>query len=295
MELSKVEGLENLDFFGLKTREETRKERTLDAYEKAMKEGTVLNMTFSAVANNGLYIYENDVRVQLPAEEFGNGQYRRRALITKSYPVIVTSVDKDNKVITVSSRAIMNVAQCKYTEAIDASLASGEYFFTRVRVEANDKIRKRLIVNIAGVAIPGYIPIAEWSHTFIRSFDGLVNRGDIIEVAIIKKSRIGHSDGYMCSRKIVRDDGIWNNIEEMYPAKSNVVITCTSKTRNSWFGSIDGLQDIEVYCEYPNGGNSTDQKGRPLFIEVGGRYNCYIYKSNSEKRLLRARPLYQIS
>ena len=60
----------------------------------------------------------------------------------------------------------------------------------------------------------------------------------------------------------------------------------------SFFGSVEGLKDIEVFCEYPM--KQTDSKGNPLIIEEGRLYMGMIYRVSEERRMLKARILYKI-
>lgn len=301
MELTKVEGLNCEEFLSENQAsvkpEVKRQSRTLSYYKKSMEDKAVLKITFPCASNNTLYLEENGVRIELPAEDFITSDGRKmRALINKEYAVVVTSVDEGNKLITVSSREIVDVARTKFKNAIEAALDKGDKFYVRARVEGigTRQYKERVYVNIAGVDIVGYIPIKEWSHSYTHSLKYVAEKGEIITVAIIGRGKLGKTDAYICSRKDGVDDDVWKDVETRYPVGSNVVIMCTDLRSHNWFGRIQGLADLEVYCEYPDKG-SVDRQGKPIEIKNGSQYNCFIYRSDSTKKILKARPLYEFT
>lgn len=300
MELTKVDGLNCDDFLCgddyVKT-EKKRQKKTISYYTNAMENKNVLKITFPCASNNTLYLEENGVRIELPAEDFISSDGRkRRALINKEYAVVVTGVDTEKKLITVSSREIVDVAKAKFTEAIDAALDRGDKFYVRARVEGirTKQAGSRVYINIAGVDIVGYIPINEWSHSYTHSLKYVAEKGEIITVAVIGRGKMGETEAYICSRKDGVDDDVWKDVETRYPVGSNVVIVCTDRRSHNWFGRIQGLTDIEVYCEYPDKG-AVDRHGKPIEIKSGSQYNCFIYRSDSAKKILKARPLYEFT
>lgn len=297
MELTKVKGLDieaflhqGIDSDGEKQRDE------IEYFEKAKQEGRIIQVSFPCRLGNMLYADRNGVRVMLPADDASENGRVRRVYIGTPYSVIVTGVDREKNEVTVSVNEIRKTARNRVEDAIDEALEKGEKFVANARVVSiyNGKdFGSRLGIDIAGVGVVGYVPLSEWSHSFTRSFRNVVKVGDIIQVVVLKIGRVGETKAYECSRRAAIDDDIWEGIEDRYPKGSNIAVTCTERRDHNWFGTVQGLKDIEIYCEYPNPGE-TDRRGNKIEIAVGHVYNCYIYRVDGSKKLLKARPVYEI-
>lgn len=153
--------------------------------------------------------------------------------------------------------------------------------------------KQRVILNLLGFDIPGYVTAAEYSYGFIDDMNNAVKKDDIIDVCVLafasyKKNPqlkvATQGEGmYVCSRLAIIDNP-WENL--IYQKGDLVRITCSHLKNHNWFGFIDGL-DLEIYCELP-------EKDKDCRIIIGQEYECYIYKVDAKARLLKARTIRQV-
>lgn len=301
MELTKVAGVEG-DLLGSYRNDKVAKARrdTLGKYRKLEQEEGTFEAEFPILdAEGNLRVEEDGVRLVLPAGEIEaiteDMNIKGTALTLYKYRVSVSHIDTANGVVYLKFNNGVSAVRDKYIKAIDESLSKGEKFCARARVEYVKYTQgvNRVTLNIAGARIPGFVNLVDWSKSYLPTLEGIVKRGDIVTVVVTEKYNKGGKVLYKCSRKLALDDAIWSGIEERYPEKSIVRIKCIQKRKNSFFGQIEGLKDIEVFCEYPS--SNVDQQGKPLIITPGGLYQGYIYRVSEERKMLKARILYQIT
>lgn len=147
---------------------------------------------------------------------------------------------------------------------------------------------KNVILDILGYGIPGYVPRILWSFNPKFNIVKNVQPGDIVDVEILSYDRNAVSKNsipmYRCSRIALKEDP-WKNLK--YKENDVVHVKCVDKRDHNWFASIDGLEDIEVYCEYP-------EAERGIHIVLDQEYLCNIYRVNAETHLLKARVFRQV-
>ena len=94
---------------------------------------------------------------------------------------------------------------------------------------------------------------------------------------------------FACSRKeLVQDPWESQELNEKYHKGDIVRIRCISKRENNWFGQINGLEDIQVFAEYPSSKHN-------FAIVPGMEYMGTIYYINPEERSLKARVFQALS
>ena len=287
------------DFLGnFNNKDDLEKNRTLDKYKAAMDSQQTISLKFEGVDSlkNEAYVENNGVRIITKLGELmqsSDAHYLGKTAITRVvYTVKVTQVDEVSGCVYCSVVDEKQSAKMMYTAAIEDALAKNKTFCVRTKVVFVDVPGRRIFVDIAGVGIQGIITLAEWSKNYTSSFKGIVYSGDIIPVVITGKTHAKGRPAYACSRRLAVLNDSWNNIEERYPVGSLVTIKCIQMREKSFFGSVEGLKDIEVFCEYPM--KQTDSKGNPLIIEEGRLYMGMIYRVSEERRMLKARILYKM-
>lgn len=297
MKYTEVVGIDH-DFLGSFNKEDVDRSRTIRRYKELMNSGKTINIKFEAVdsLNGEVYVEDNGVRISARLDEIMGSieaqRLGRTAVIRVEYTVKIVSVDEIAGCVNCSVVDIKQSANKMFTAAIEDALVKNEKFCARARVVYVDIAGRKLIVDIAGVGIQGVIPQAEWSKAYTSSFKEIVFSGDIVPVVISGRTHVKGRAAYLCSRKLAVLEDSWENIEQRYHEGSMVEIKCLQRCRKYFFGSIKGLKDIEVLCEYPS--KATDAKGNLLIIEEGKRYMGKIYRVSQEKKKLKARILYKI-
>lgn len=297
MEFTKVEGIGHDYLTGTITDKKNEKE-TLEKYKAAKAAESVFNIKFEAIdsARGLAYVEDNGVRVCIPisslsgsSESDGLGP---TALVRVPYSVRVDEIDEVAYTVYCKAQDAKADARVAYRDAIEKALSKGEQFCVRARVVHINIVGRRLFVDIAGVGLQGVIYQPDWSKTYTSSFKNIVSVGDIVPVVITGKAKVKNSYVYVCSRKLAILDDCWAGIETRYPVGSLVTIKCIQRRERSFFGNIEGLKDIEVFCEYPT--QPIDSRNNPLVIVEGEYYMGKIYRVSEEKKSLKARILYKI-
>lgn len=254
-------------------------------YKGKMKNKEIIEIFFSAADPEGnLYIYDNGIRIQLDNIDIKGTiyepRYRANAL-TNKYAVMVKSVDEEKKEVRVSHNKAKRLTKKELIKEIDDAIKKSEPM-TVIAVVKHIKDNNYCIIDIGGVGIAGKINIGEWTETFTGNYRMATQRGEIIKVVARKKVLFDGKLTYDCSRKDAIEVSPWAGIEDRLPKDTVVNITCTSKENKKFWGIIEGIDELNVYCEYPD-------KEKNLFIQVGAKYQGYIYAVNEETELLKAR------
>lgn len=275
--------------------------RNLSKYQKAMEDGSFLNMSFttSNAETGDLKVWDDDITVVMPADQLTGEAYDLRYLAQKlrdQYCVVVTDIDMADKIVYVSHYAARKKMQPSIIEQIDEGLAASGPIQVKGKVV---KIQRKntngveedtgVWLDLCGVGVAGWVYIGDWKKTFTSSLRGKVRYGDVIDVLI--NERVQRSNGsfyYSCSRKeLVSDPWMSSKLDE-YNEGDLCKIRCTSKRNNNWFGEIEGLSDIEIFTEYPSRLNNFP-------IVVGMSYMAKIYRKDVKQRVLKARPFEPVS
>lgn len=277
------------DFFsdGLVTVEDAKIEERLQFYKKCQKDKKKLSFKFSGVSDGDLFIEDNGIRVVLPKDERVISELSMAPSLRIDYEVVVIDVDDVNKEVVVSSKQVKAKVKWEYNRLIQKHLSSNKAVVVRCKVVYVDDKNKRVIVDLAGAGIKGHVPIEEWRNSYVYSLKKIVNVGDIITVAVIKKSP-NTEIGYVCSRKKVTDITCWDKIEERFPLDSAVKVKCVYLGKHEWYGSIDGLSsEIEAYVPFPD-----EETG--IVVKIGNEYMCRVYKVSESEHQLRCRVIKEL-
>lgn len=257
----------------------------LDMYEikKNMKE--VFTYDFSCADPKGsLYTLEEcGVTVWMGKKDidsFDNQFLSRMDKLKQTHSVMVTKIDRDEKKVYVSSAIAVDGPKNTLISAMEQGIASQEYVVVPasiIKFTGRDEYSVAL-VNIGGLGIVGAIRLSEWSIAFTKSFRYTVKPGDVVNVAILRKIKWSSGMVYDCSRKATISFDPWKGIEEKLPVKTNVRVTCICKEEKKFFGTVHGIPELNVFCEYPD--------NHEIIISEGSEYVGYVYKVNEKKRNL---------
>ena len=207
--------------------------------------------------------------------------------LDRIFRVSVGSINESTKEVRLLCDSVTRTLRNFYIRQIDAKLDKKEKVVLHANVKKVYESGEGsfLTLDIEGVGIPGRLNIQEWSVHRTRGFAGVVAVGDVIPVELLKKRRVrGSSTVYFeCSRKAAVAPIAWENIKERYPVQSIVTLTCVSTRARNFFATIEGLQDIEVLCDYPN---HKDKQGNPISIDVGCRYAGVVVRADEKAQHL---------
>lgn len=265
-----------------------RVEATLDFYESKMKSKEIFTKQFSMADEEGnLIVYEDAIRVQLDNLDINGKMYQpkyRANALAGTYHVVVTSVDRKKNVVHVSQNEAKALTKEELDNDLNKAIENNAPMVVLARVT---KIRGKAgssyaVINIGDVGITGVIKMGDWSSVFTSDLHLVTKSGDIIKVAVKKKIFWDGKPGYSCSRGDALGFNPWSGIEEKLPEGTLVNVTCIDKRTKNFFGMIDGIAEINAYCEYPN-------PDKNIEIENGEKYQGKVYRVSEEKKLLRVR------
>lgn len=282
----------------------TEKTGNLKKYEQAYRSGEYLMLGFTRVDSltGDLSLVDEDITVIMPADQISGKPYDLRFRAQKLddvYCVKVIRVDADRKIVYVSHNEARLEKRPEIEKELDKILTAKE----KLPIVVKGKILKIQTKNVngeivdtgvwldlCGVGIPAFIYVGNWKKTFTETLRGKASYGDIVDVLVLEK--VERKNGmyyYSCSRKeLVEDPWDSKELNEKYHKGDIVKIRCLSKRDNHWFGEINGLDDIQVFAEYPS------QK-HDFPIVPGMEYMGTIYYINTEERSLKARVFQALS
>lgn len=307
-EFKKVNSISSLGFDDLQVKtEHPSLEEQLRRYKELLENGKILNCKFSMYnrKKHFLYTYDNDVRIQiannldekntkaefLPQYLHHYTEYRDD--IGKDMSVIVSEIDEEHGVVYVVPAYLVGEKRARLVNSICDSIDKNEPVrvpaviigFTGIDPSTKEKNRSIVLLDIGNLGIIGSIRIQNWSTSHITSPRWFASIGDTIEVAATGISTWGKRTLFDCSRKLIMElDQVdpWKNIERRLPKHTDVELRCVDKQDRNFFSVIDGINDLEILCEYPDYDADID-------IVVGQKYRGYISRVNEQKKRLCAR------
>lgn len=290
----KVKDLSNSELIApIKAR--MKKPDVLEVFEKRQQQNEIFNYEFTfSDGRGGLYAYEDDVKVYMSNRQldgFSKKFFRedKEAALKREYSVVVTNIDKEDRVVHVSANKACEAPRNELIALIDEGIRTKEYVKVPARVvKVTGYDEKRgvctiLIVDIGDLGIAGAIRVDDWSCTFTNGFDYIVKPGEIIDVVITNTLSWKSGEVYECSRKLTLTEDPWKDIEKRVPVKTAVRVTCICRSERNFWGVLKGVPELNVYCEYP------DPENGFIPIVEGEDYTGYVAKVNEETTLLRVR------
>lgn len=272
----------------------------LEKYVQMMERGEYMQIVFEKVDANGTLSKVMDgVTVRMAAKEISGEAYDLRYKSQKladTYYVRVVDVDQSGSVVWVSHNEARRDKRPEIEEEINRRLASkkkqdirvkGKIIRIQSRIVQGENVDTGVWLDLCGVGILGFVYIGNWAQTFTPSLRGTVSYGDVVEVLVkekrIRKQKRGDVPYYSCSRKELVENP-WDRLalEEKYHVGDLVRIKCLSLKEGHWFGEINGLEDIQVFTEYPSAAHD-------FRIIPGMEYMGKIYYINIKERSLKAR------
>lgn len=288
-------------FLGSKTKSEARPARSKDSMEKYrnyLSTGEYFQTVFERVDISGnLSRVEDDILLIMAADGINGEAYDLRYKSQKladTYCVRVISIDEEARIVHVSHNAARLDQRPQIESEIEKRLndkqpvrVKGKVIRIQSRMVDGETVDTGVWLDLCGVGILGFVYIGDWAQTYTAALHGKVFYGDVIEVLV--KERIERDQRkdkliyYACSRKeFVENPWESKSLLEKYHTGDIVRIKCLSLHKGHWFGEINGLNDIQVFTEYPS-------PTRDFPIVPGMEYMGKIYHLSARERSLKAR------
>lgn len=277
----------------------------LEKYEKARVDKEVCRVKFSSIDRWGnLYTFlPNGIKLNMPSKNIDGFLYNPQKkeelapYLCQICDVVVTRVNTKKRVVTVSMKDAVMVKtgenpQKELISAIEEGLKTGVYVQVPARVMnlsgkspvTGQKDYSVAILNIGGLGVAGYVNRRDWSPCFTPTLKNVVSCGEIVNVAVIGKKKWETGPIYECSREAAIDYNPWEGIDEKFPKNSTVRVKCVHRDEKSFFGTIEGVPEVNVYCFYP-------EESLGIHIEVGKEYIGRVSKVKEAEQILQVRIL----
>lgn len=271
---------------------------TIERYRELMNDKVIFSQSFTTIDRQGtLYAFVGDgIRLKMTSKGIDGFYHNKRNIskeevLNKTYNVMVTDIVEEEHLVYVSANAAKEKPRAKMRRLLDEGIDSSIYKVVNAKVigiSTSDDPDKRkpkeiCLLNIGGLGIMGSMILANWSTCYTKSFRPLVNPGDIVKVAVIGKQSWStmEDEVYLCSRKLTLNPNPWKNIETALHVNDMVRVKCVDKEDRNFFGKIEGFEEINAYCYYPDDPDYT--------IETGKTYIGKIARVNEKTRDLKVR------
>lgn len=273
---------------------------TIEHYKELMNDKVIFSQAFTTIDRQGtLYAFVGDgIRLKMTSKGIDGFYHNRKTYskeeaLSKTYNVMVTDVVEEENLVYVSANAAKEKPRTKLRRLLDEGIDSSVYKVVNAKVigisTSNDpdsrKPKELCLLNIGGLGIMGSMLLADWSTCFTKSFYSVVNPGDIVKVAVVGKRHWTsmEDDVYQCSRKLILNPNPWENIETALHVGDMVRVRCVDKEERNFFGKIEGFDEINAYCYYP--------EDPDYVIETGKTYIGKIARVNEKTKDLKVRLL----
>lgn len=276
---------------------------TLARYRDVMERGAILkDVRFTQLEkSSGMWFYDGEVRVFMPATEHlcyrpddPSAAFVAPRFIERPYNVLVTAVDEALCTVTVSYYEAQQKFRRPFERQIRASLAKGVPFRTKAivnhieyrRNDLGDPIKQdKIQLSVGGVGTNGYMWLGDWSEGYVPSFEFVVRKGDVIDVAVtevLDSRKYKDHQGFKCSRKLV-EPSPWTRLSDRIAMYSVVEVVCAeepdSRHPNFFWGMMEGTRDVFFPCFLP--------KKQQMRVRKGCRYYGTVTAFDPAARTLR--------
>jgi len=273
-----------------KTDETTARQKTLDYYEKCLKNKTILQVHITHADNYGNLISHIDYGVKgiiknLKPESDTEKRHKtkeRSKYINRNFAVVVTKVGRDEGHVYFSPEEAKEMIHEEYLKKIKKGLVVS----ARVKFVSSDE--QRVYVDIGGCGVKGYIPIKQWTKGYIYNPQETIIKNSTVRVKILriinKKISSGITTVYECSRSELMTDP-WEGIEEEFPRNSIITTTVLKVTPEYFFGSVPG-REISLLGYYPRNNERYNKGLDPIIVKKYHKYKMLVTEVSQENKRL---------
>lgn len=277
-------------------------ESAIKKYEQYMNSKEIMDVQFSALQGKiGFVGYDGKIKIIMSTKNvdgFSHSPIYNEALekyLFSPCPVVVTKVDKKKKEVHVSMVNALSGPRENLISEIEKGLKEREYIRVPavvVSVSGRTKDTKQkdysiAVINIGGLGILGYVHKNNWSKSYTKSLLYAAEPGMVIDVVVTEKKIWGRDTAYECSRRDTIDFDPWAGIEQKMRKNMTVRVRCNGREDGRYYGSIEGLPEINVFCYYPE-----EETG--IHVEEGKYYIGVVRKVSEEDHDLRVRTVDEV-
>lgn len=294
--------LNNLGEFSLEKIQEIKENSTasiLDEYEQKLHDPDyVEEILFNNVDVKGnLYTFRDDVRIMMRNTDIFSGRggtdlAKRSRLIGKTYKVKIKKIDRENKTVWVSARKILSAMKAELEADIDKAFKTRQPMVVAAKVIAIEEAEGYAVCDLFGCGVLAILPRSKWSKNYVTSFaEAGVKVNDVIQARLMLQARRLEKYNNRVAYVISREDIFGNpydGLESKYPVGSLVVIKAVQLCEHNFFGRIDGLDNLDVYCSYP-GDKHFGDKAVDIPIKLGHYYAAYVKTVDEKHQRFRAK------
>jgi len=279
----------------------SKKELNMPDFERFKKENVVFYFTIMTADAEGNFkgklsgnIYGFMESIDLYGKPID--PHKKHHFIGRRCVVTVKDIDYENEIVILSQIQARKLAANKVLSDIQEQVDAGEEPIVNAIIRSYDKKRKRLLIDVGNMGIRGFILPKDWSTRFVKDVEENSKPyiGKIIPVAVIgilpakvekkvvngKTKTIKKDLLVVCSRaKALKDP--WEDLDRIYKKNDVTIIKCVEITQNGFYGQIDGLEGINVLCDFP-------QESSRVPIYEGTKYMGYIKKIQPERKIFTA-------
>ena len=230
----------------------------IDEYKELMKNKKLINVAFSAARNQDkmFFAYDSDGNeIRLPYDDFFSNQsmdtIRRQVagVIRTPRNVLITNVDEDNRIITVSYLGAIAVERMALKKSFNDRLDRGEVIRTQgvvVDVRGN-ATQSYAVVRIKDSNLKALLWCNRWSPAYVADLKEKATVGMVIDIDIIgyNKSHVDSRCTYICARDTTLGN-VWEGVEKRYSRGDVVNVTCEHKWEGFYSGSIAGENELPI-------------------------------------------------
>lgn len=260
-------------------------------YEKAKEMKKEIEISFDVATDEGdlVFLDENGIKVFLSEEIFSmtTDYYKPRIkskFIGIKLSVLITKIDKDNKIVYVKSARGHSHDRAELISEINYELSQGN--MPKVLGKVTYVSPDRAFINICGMNVSGIVSKTNWSKGYIRFLNEQCKKEMIYPFTVIgesKRTRDNSNESiYRLSHKDFTEDP-WTKLDTTLIQQNGVLfVKCIDKPseKSYWWGTSRLVDGIEMIGNYT--GN--------IRIIKGITYKCKIRKFSVEERMLQVTP-----
>lgn len=269
----------------------------IEKYLEYAKNKTVFDVTFTSVDTDATFsTMDGDVNIILDHEEFmkvakSSSTYATAHLLGVTMQAKVLSVDEVDKKVYIELAGATKIGyevnmRNEINHELSRSLEKGSkpVVWGIVKRASRDKI----LVDILGKGILGFISKADWANDYVRSLETVCKIGEYMQFEVLRPApkMEGKPTAWILSRKAFTGDA-WESLDiEGLKEGGVILVRCFEKPigKTYWWGVSDRVPGIDILGDYA----SKFPNERSIY--VGITYKCKIRKLDKEGRKISVRP-----
>jgi len=257
----------------------------------------------------------------IPKADVSSRMYMRHSmdeLIGKTIPVCMKSFDLENKTVRLSREIAIKKLRSVFLEGVLPKLNEinkeginyknyltkfdeakdpfyNDYPIVKAKVISVDADNKKVVVNVAGMDILGFMSINMFDYKYIYNpeqyLEEYLEPNRVIDVALLHyydNSSERRPSNFAVSRRHTLQNP-WIGIKNKIKEGDQIIVTALQKNASHFFGSYDNFE-LDIKCYYPEKPESIGEDtlyGRRL-VTVGNEYLVKVQIVNEKTRVLTA-------